>query len=827
MAWEDLSRLLEGLLQRWGLPAQVLPYTSGFEVLWERLVNDAVPSSALLLLYDGIPRGYASPQSLDPLHFDALFSPVVWYALLAAGPAGDGDARAIPPCALADPHRRSDADDYERALKQLLAPHLYCIGEHTDLHILKELSGTRWIAPWQRKAIRRHLRTLLTEPSHRHAISNIVGPLVLGVAANELPLPEQDKRVLLYLHTVLYRLGLLGEPSEGQWPWVSEKQVNLAPQASFVLIDDMADLGWEALLRKALGLDQHDTRLVTFRSPEAILKSLLDDNGRLRLNKGLQFPGVSQAAILFLDLRLFARGRPVDEFQFFEALLQAASQATRPSDLPWKRGRFTKTELRMVRRCIDQRLLEGEDYYAALTLLPRLIALVDPQLPIVLFASTGQRRILEALKPYGTIITEFEKPRLFVETGPQIVDQTHMRFERAFRQAIRLLMARITLRRLRSQTCESERRRPEEAAGRIAEPYVEIYFDEAGKATRRDFVVGGVALVHEAERVAEELNQRMIQAGLVWGPSDIREEPQPGDCLPKEFNGWGDLNKRVLNPVARILKELSVLPVGFCLRRGPVVPTSDSLNLASPACLDNVYRTLVLQALEVLLFEVLPWLLSEKPFRCAVHVATRIRTQPSGAGGEEWSELPRRYGVNVITPSDGGPPFFQSVHSDSVYPMVAEVLARHPETKAQVSAARGARLVYLNTYRGYSALPRKQELPRPAHFLADIVARFGLGPRRGPLKTWLERGFVSIADEQFDCLLSACRHARARRHVDALLLAAAGASEIDSWANPRVAKSLDALAGPDFVQFCERLPNDGSVAPRATGTTGLSAQTGA
>jgi hypothetical protein len=804
MAWEDLSRLLEGLLQRWGLPAQVLPYTSGFEVLWERLVNDAVPSSALLLLYDGIPRGYASPQSLDPLHFDALFSPVVWYALLAAGPAGDGDARAIPPCALADPHRRSDADDYERALKQLLAPHLYCIGEHTDLHILKGLSGTRRIASWQRKAIRRHLQTLLTEPSHRHAISNIVGPLVLGVAADELPLPQQDKRVLLYLHSVLCRLGLLGEPPEGQWPWVSEKEVNLVPDASFVLIDDMADLGWEALLRKALGLGQNDTRLVTFRSPDPILKSLLDDNGRLRLNKGLQLPGVSQATILFLDLRLFARGRPVEEFRFFDALLDAASQATHPSDLPWKRGEFTEEELRMVRRCIDQRLLEGERYYAALTLLPRLIALVDPQLPIVLFASTGQRRILEALKPYGTIITEFEKPRLFIESGPQIVAQTQIRFERAFRQAIRLLMGRITLRRLRSQTCESERRRPE-AAGGIAEPYVEIYLDEASLAIRRDFVVGGVALVYEAEGVAERLNERMIQDGLVWGPSDIRERPKPRACLPKEFNDLDDLNKRVLNRVARILEELGVLPVGFCLKRGPAVPTSDSLNLASPACLDNVYRRLVLEALEVLLFEVLPCLLSEKPFRCAVYAATRIRTQPRGAGGEEWSELPRRYGVNVITPLEGGPLFFQSVRSDSVYPMVAEVLARHPESKAQVCAARGARLVYLNSDRGYSSLPHRQELPRPAHFLADIVARFGPGPCGRPLKTWLERGFVGIADERFDCLLSACRHARAGRHVDALL-AAAAASKIDPWANPRVAKSLDALAGPDFVQFCERLP---------------------
>ncbi len=802
MVWDELGWLLEELCKRWGLEHELLRYSSSFQILWQRLVDDDLPSSPLVLVYDGIPPEYARPVSLDAIHFDSLFSPVSWYALLAAGTAVEAGRRAIPPCFIVDPHDLTDADDHEKALKKLLSPNLCCLNDRSELTVLKDSpSGMAQIAPWQGKAIRRELRALVAEPAHRHAVSNILGPLVLGVGVNELALPDSDKPALLLLQAVLRRLGLTCEPAPTDWPWIGPKQISKLAQARFVLLDDMADLGWQPFLRKALGLGEGDGRLITFCSPDLFVKALTDSNGRLRLNARLELPGVGRAAILFLDLRLFTR-RPGDEFKFFQALLSIASQACDPSGLPWKGGRFAKGEVELVQGCMESKSREGDEYYVALTLLPRLISLVDPQLPIVLFASTGQRRIMEALKPYGNIITAFEKPRLFLEGGPRIAVQTRMRFEQAFRRAIRLLNGRCALDRLRHLTRTPQEQWPRAASG-MRNPYVEVYFDEAGLATQQDFVVGGFALLCDGEDAANTVNNEMIRRGLRWGPTDLEPDPQPSDCLPKEF-ARGELRSLVLAPVADILQQGQVVGIGCCLQRGARSPIADPLDLASPACLDNVYRTLVLQALEVLLFEVLPWHLEKRPFRCGVYVATRIRTQPDAAAVSWWSQLPARYGIRVIAPAEGGPPFFQSIRSDSVYPMVAEVLTRDVDANVNVHAARGARLLYRSSRRG-TVYP--EELPRPAHFLADLVARFGPSASGEPLKTWLNRGFLSVADEQFARLLSACRHARAGRHVDALL-EVTRAREMKWWARPRIAHSVEALSGPEFIQFCERLPRD-------------------
>ncbi len=67
---------------------------------------------------------------------------------------------------------------------------------------------------------------------------------------------------------------------------------------------------------------------------------------------------------------------------FFKTLLTLARQVEGDSwakeDLPW--AGFTSQELQSIENCIADQKVETDDYLIALTLLPRLIALVDPHI---------------------------------------------------------------------------------------------------------------------------------------------------------------------------------------------------------------------------------------------------------------------------------------------------------------------------------------------------------------------------------------------------------------------------------------------------------------
>lgn len=657
-------------------------------------------------------------------------------------------------------------------------------------------------------------------PRDRHAIANLVGPQMLLANMrdrNVVPRTEINGNVgiLRALERLMEAVGLVPEAGEQEpGPWFPpEKWRDYVD--SFVLLDDMHDVGWGAFLKRALGIsadktlrirDKPDSADFGKNGTQALINLLTDENGRLRIGQGLPLFD-SHKEMLFLDLRLFIR-RPVDqEIAFFERLLELAQAAPRSrGDLPWPG--FAPEEIQAVERCIKTRKVESEDYFVALTLLPRLIALVDPMLPIVLFSSTGQKRIIDALHAYGNIILDFDKPRFFGEPGGDVIGGVRVRFERALGRALCLLKGRMAYQKLKADCCE-----PEHSVSVADEkPYVEIYVDESRKVEEKEFRVGGLAIIYQSEDDAAEFNKGMLDE-LIWGPTDL--EPNPFRVtLQKELGPWEKYQSTVFGPIAKMLNDMGARPVGFCLVRPPEIRWDrDALDLASPWCLDNLYRNLVLQALEVLLFEVIPQHLRTRQFRCGVYLATRARTESDEDDPEMWDKLPYRYGVRVF--EEGGSRWFWSIQSDSVHPIVAEIRALDHDQNLQVVAARGGRLFY-----GKREL-YKEMLPRPAHFIADPVIRFckNDGALRGQhsLGKWLERGFVSVADHHFHSLLEACRHARAGRYVDALL-AAAKASRVEQWAKPRIAESLNSLSGSDFIEFCDRLPRlitglPGAIAP--------------
>jgi hypothetical protein len=663
-------------------------------------------------------------------------------------------------------------------------------------------------------------------PRDRHAIANLVGPQLLisamtsraGVATGKA---APCLRALLSLMRVLGLFPLNSEKVSGPWiapnSWRGSRAVDTQPV--IVLLDDMHDLGWADFVRLALGVEAADEKngaFVASDAPDAkkfgpngvasLLELITDPGGRLRVGGGLELCQGRRDAVLFLDLRLFNNRSVEEEMRFFEGLLTLARQVESgktTQELPWTG--FTGQEIQAIENCIAFRKVENDDYLVALTMLPRLLALVDPMLPIVLFSSTGQRRVAEALRDYRNIITHFDKPRFFAEAGGGIVEDTRDRFERAVSDALDLLRAR--------RVCKGLEVGSVNAGNDLRQHYIEIYIDEADRVDDSTFRVGGLAIICDDKKQADQLNTGMVSGGLVWGSTEV--DPAPLTCLPKQSMPWRDYQTKIFGPVEALLKSSNVREVmGFSLAVSPTFQWGDTTDLTSPSCLDNLYRSLVLLSLETLLFEALPQRLNqvEPNFTCSIYVATRNRFESDADTPSDWdprsdTSIARRYGIK-IRQSKQNQLFFTSVTSDTVYPMVAQVRALMPGTNIKVITARGSQLFYgvNNQY--------PESLPRPAHLLADLAVRFannaGALSKQPTLRKWLKNGFVATADDQFVSTLEACRRARMGNHVEAIL-ATYKASRLSAnkgvawWAKPRVSRSVSALSGLDFAELAHRL----------------------
>ena len=98
-----------------------------------------------------------------------------------------------------------------------------------------------------------------------------------------------------------------------------------------------------------------------------------------------------------------------------------------------------REEIKSLKKKIESlevsKYLSENDRLNGLTLLPRLVALMDPSTPIIIFSSTGKRSMIEKFKGYDNIITCFEKLRVL---GYRNVDAESARdnFENAIEEAM-------------------------------------------------------------------------------------------------------------------------------------------------------------------------------------------------------------------------------------------------------------------------------------------------------------------------------------------------------------------------------------------------------
>lgn len=402
-----------------------------------------------------------------------------------------------------------------------------------------------------------HIQRELTEPGdegNHHAIQNIVGPQVLLGDAERGGVSPGERALL----TLFRSVGLVKESERDvedtqstpeKWPirhW-GDKTIRL------LLVDDQHQFGWKTWVESAIHQEcKKRVKVASAKKPhflvEAVKRALdgrLPDSGgpdakrdeRFKLEFGAPVEdGMNATAlsgdpqtILLLDLRLFALEAHTDaEAKFLqEQLLPLCAHFVETGDS--KRGfawrGFSPDELDRVHRwCSDEnRERNSRAHLLSLTFLPRLIALADMSVPVVIFSSTGRREITDLLKPYGNIITDFEKPRFLGTNAHDAVIETRAKFRDALEKARAILLARGRGQALRGFV-PLKQQKPSLAY----DYYLELFLDEtevcavAGSNPEKKVItsisVGGcfALFAHQdsAKREADRFDDWLVQKGV-------------------------------------------------------------------------------------------------------------------------------------------------------------------------------------------------------------------------------------------------------------------------------------------------------------------------
>ncbi len=466
----------------------------------------------------------------------------------------------------------------------------------------------------------------------RHRLANVIGPaLLLPATSGECGVRIADRGVeaLGQLLRALGALPPLGVPAVSAARLDGMRREWTKRGCRALLVDDMHDAGWRDVVNTALGNPDNPPMAggdAAFL--EAFVDEQLAEGPHLRIGKGLQpseqIGSEACNVVLFLDLRLFQPEQRAGEADFVRRkLLPLAEKAVDgvSLDSPMAWPGFRAEEIAEIREWLGNPAHDDHPgRVLSLTLLPRLVALVDPFLPIVLFSSSGNRRAVTPLMPYGTIITEFEKPRLWGVDPSHIVDESLAGFARAVERALFLLRARRLCRGIVSTAarCPPAVRRPREGAG-----HYELYIDESGSGAAVDsqhlqgragkqFVVGGLLVPYKDEAEAEGFSGKLRRLESKTGTRlmialSLQHEARRtgGEPVKDEAKQISELFQLFANTLGERETTSSGPPVGVTLAFDRPMSHFDDEVLAE-GWADNRHSQMVSGIIELALFVLLP-----------------------------------------------------------------------------------------------------------------------------------------------------------------------------------------------------------------------------
>lgn len=883
-------------------PYRVFSYHEDFDYLWnfENTLLHTLGTSCrtIVLVWDGVPHGSA-PGGVNVFDYLTAFDWIVALALkldeslsssrTTQSTSIDRESLQvlILDCA-GEQHANSETAELFRRLQNGADPILSWVRTFQPTQIDELLEAVQHPPITNRTKgnlglLKRLWATTLVKPANaedRHAIANLIGPRMLlsGMRARNGNEIKTDK-VVIALQNLMKAVGLVPELDDsGDASWIDHSDWHELVQR-FVLVDDMHELGWEEFLRRAIGIPGDSDQLKVFHAPDrqmcgansdvTLVNLLVNEDGVLRIGQGISLTGAS-TEVLFLDLRLFAYRRN-EEYQHFERLLELAKQASENTPLlPWPG--FSRTELEAVRKCIVERKAESEGYFIALTLLPRLIALVDPRLPIVLFSSTGQKHIVDRLRHCGNIILHFDKPRFFAEVSSDILSNVKNRFLLAFQKALVIARGRKFIGEVLSnypivQELESQITPPPQRVQNSQKKLLEFYFDETGDPRSPGFAVGGLAVLYPNHESAVKFSEELRNRGLVWGwDRDKPWKASPRNPLLKTYVHKKRYRKNWKPPFSSTLLKVKALADAHKLEIATFSLAWPGRNLESMHCgaPDYLYRTLLKDTIEILLYEWRQEHCNADDVDVGIYVATRRipETDPRrslltharryGLTLREEKDKNARPRISVLTGDTNIQSVFAevarydhaycrdgaflklfmydkdspaSIHSefrqceevlafsfshDGVHPLLSDI-ATERRDKSQLESITCAAAVKLTYYSGsYQTVSKAtpHQLPRQIHYVADWV----LGNSSLTPEKWLASTFSEVRDQGFMSLLRSCRFAEnPGREIDALLeFHRAGRIDrpLRRLALPRASKCASRLSGEQFIRFSERLSSE-------------------
>lgn len=308
---------------------------------------------------------------------------------------------------------------------------------------------------------------LTSDREQHHALSNVLGAFLLSTQVGKGEEHAGEPWAQDYLMALVQALGIevdLGQlrlkDHQGFQRWLTPQQQKVI--GSVLMIDDMSGI-WEYFLRGATGFAGDMIFGNTGRSNRENLACFGDNNFREEIGK---LPGrletflesgkrrlqvadflgapskIDENFVLFLDLRLFATADRELAKCYVEGLRRLGRRILVAPALsrPWlDAGAFSLLEEE----------LDGVGGHPQETLLPRLISLLDPTLPIVIFSSTHRTELIDPFRDFGNIILDLRKPVLSgMSDWPTVVSETYRDFHAAITTSIGILATRRFLAKL-------------------------------------------------------------------------------------------------------------------------------------------------------------------------------------------------------------------------------------------------------------------------------------------------------------------------------------------------------------------------------------------
>lgn len=551
-----------------------------------------------------------------------------------------------------------------------------------------------------------------------------------------------------------------------------------------LLIDDMADI-WRTFLDGSLpDSDVYHVSRSEFDSFIATLPGRVAaiEQGKKftpRLLSGNDDHPADENFILFLDLRLLPDG--IQRTTLYKALAKTGLELHKKNRLhPW----LTSESDRREWRAEMEDIIVGKGSGQMETLPARLLSLLDPTLPIVIFSSTHASDLTEPFRPYGNIITLFRKPTP-AHLSDLVMSELKQDFFATVGRALKIKQARRLLSRLKNTSA------PRIPAAAL--PCCEIFLDESGKTADSAMNISGIGVCAGTQEAIGEfhrvLHDRVHSCKLSPGVSSFdaalgyRSATRPENgYIPKraendEPEAWAEHWNRIaqLADAAQIVAEendVSLFAFSHEFSVSPNTPewldAGETLDKEQRDLLDIRYSVRMVELLESLVFDLFQANARdpEAPLNLGVDLASREALIPVGALNDvdrrdhqlcrtmlgQWGvacDSQTRHDSRANQNVDYLVAFRKSVDDRTPLRFMEIAMNRRHlvlEPKSQLKIFRARACLMLNWKEGnghhHLSWEEHEMPPLPLHYLADYISNAIRNKTRDAADSFLENAHV-------------------------------------------------------------------------------------